>query len=69
MGVNLMSRGNRNRTIEVAQRTTAEQLAEPEVRERLTALPPGDPDMVRRPDRPSYEWPGIDELSERVAAG
>jgi NTE family protein len=69
MGVNLMSRRNRNRTIEVAAQTTAEQLAEPDMRERLADLPPGDPDMVRRPDRPSYEWPGIEELSERVAAG
>ena len=69
MGVNLMSRGNRNRTIQVARETVAEQLAEPDLRERLADLPPGDPDMVRRPERPSWEWPGIDELSDRVAAG
>jgi NTE family protein len=68
MGINLMSRRNRNRVIEVARETVAEQLAEPEVRERLADLPPGDPDMVRRPERPSYEWPGLEELSARVAA-
>ena len=55
--------------IEVARETVAEQLAEPEARERLADLPPGDPDMVRRPERPSYEWPGLEELSARVAAG
>ena len=30
-------------------------------------LPLGDPDMIWRPTRPSYEWPGIEELSTRVA--
>lgn len=67
MGVNLMSPKNRNRTIEVARETVAEQLAEPAVAESLESLEPGDPDMVRRPSRPSYEWPGIEELNSRVA--
>ncbi len=68
MGINLMSRKNRNDVIAVARETVAAQLAEPRVRERLAGLPAGDPDMVRRPDRPSYEWPGLEELSVRVAA-
>jgi len=68
MGLNLMSRKNRNRVIAVARETVAEQLAEPGVRELLSDLPAGDPDMVRRPQRPSYEWPGLEELGSRVAA-
>jgi hypothetical protein len=24
--------------------------------------------MVRRPDRPTWEWPGLEELAARVAA-
>lgn len=69
MGINLMSRKNRNATIEVARETVAAQLSEPSVRRLLEDLPPGDPEMVRRPDRASYEWPGIGELGSRVAAG
>jgi len=67
MGVNLMSRKNRNSTIEVARETVAEQLVASGVGQKLEDLPPGDPDMVRRPGSPTYEWPGIEELSERVA--
>lgn len=67
MGVNLMSGKNRNEVIEVARETVAAQLAEPEVAETLEGLPPGDPDMIRRPTRATYEWPGIEELSGRVA--
>ncbi len=69
MGVNLMSRGNRNEVIAVARETVAEQLSEPAIGGRLADLPQGDPDMVRRPERPSWEWPGIEELGARVAAG
>jgi len=35
----------------------------------LVDLPPGDPDMVRRPERPTWEWPGVEELRQRVAPG
>jgi NTE family protein len=66
MGVNLMKSGNRNEVIAVARETTAEQLAEPSVAEALEELPQGDPDMTRRPTRPSYEWPGIEDLAARV---
>jgi NTE family protein len=68
MGVNLMSRRNRNRVIEVARETVGEQLADPGNAILLEQLPAGDPDMVRRPVRPSWEWPGIEELASRVAA-
>lgn len=67
MGVNLMSRKNRNPTIATARETVAAQLREPAVARLLEDLPQGDPDMVRRPERPSWEWPGIEELSGRVA--
>ena len=68
MGVNLMSNKNRNGVIEIARETVAEQLAEPGIAESLAGLPEGDPDMTRRPTRPSYEWPGIDQLGARVAS-
>ena len=63
MGPNLMSRANRHRTIEVAQRTVAEQLRRPENRSLLEGLPPGRPEKIRRPDAPPAEWPGLLELS------
>lgn len=66
MGVNLMRSGNRNEVIAIARETVAEQLAEPDVAAQLAALPPGDPDMIRRPNRPTWEWPGIEELAARV---
>lgn len=67
MGVNLMSRRRRNEVIAVARETVAAQLAAPETRPMLADLPAGDPEMVRRPERPSWEWPGLDELRSRVA--
>lgn len=67
MGVNLMSRSNRNRVIDVARETVAGQLAEPGNAILLEQLPAGDPEMVRQPERPSWEWPGIEELAARVS--
>jgi hypothetical protein len=68
MGVNLMDGTNRNEVIELARETVAEQL---ETASRFAPLfdelPPGDADAVRRPDRPSTEWPSLEELSLRVA--
>jgi NTE family protein len=58
MGGNLMSGRRRHEVIELATRTVAAQLREPENRERLAALPPGDPDRVRRPQGPPSNWPG-----------
>ena len=57
MGPNLMSTANRNRVIEVARRTVAEQLRDPRNRELLAELPKGDPRRVRRPEGPPSEWP------------
>lgn len=59
---NLMSTRNRNRVIETAQRTVAEQLARPENAELLAGLEPGDPLRVRRPPGPASRWPSLDEI-------
>jgi NTE family protein len=66
MGLNLMAGSNRNEVIQVARETVAEQLEHPIAAGLLEQLPPGDPDMLRRPDRPSWEWPELDELAARV---
>ncbi len=63
MGPNLMSRRNRHRTIEVAQRTVAAQLREPANRELLSSLPPGRAEKISRPDAPPSDWPGLLELA------
>ncbi len=63
MGPNLMSRRNRQRTIEVAQATVADQLRAPANREALVALPPGRPEKIERPSAPPSEWPGLLELA------
>jgi len=66
MGINLMSRKGRNKVIATAQETVAEQLAAAEIAELLADLPAGDPDAIRRPERPQAEWPGLDELATRI---
>jgi NTE family protein len=63
MGPNLMSRRNRQRTIEVARRTVASQLRRPENRSLLEGLPPGRPEKVQRPEAPPSEWPSLLELT------
>lgn len=68
MSLNLMSAANRNEVIEVARETVAEQIADPGPAAILGDLPPGDPDMVRRPDRPVSEWPDLGALATRVSA-
>lgn len=68
MGINLMAGTNRNEVIQVARETVAEQLALEPFASMLADLPAGDPDMVRRPDRPSSEWPDLEALGARVAA-
>lgn len=67
MGINLMDGKNRNEVIEVARETVAEQLRSRELQQLLQDLPQGDPEMVRRPEDPSWEWPGVIELAARVA--
>jgi NTE family protein len=63
MGPNLMSPKNRNPVIEVARRTVAAQLREPQNRDLLATLPPGRAEKVRRPDGPPSEWPDWRELA------
>jgi NTE family protein len=64
MSRNLMSTRNRNRVIEVARRTVAEQLAAPENAELLAGLPAGEPERISRPDGPPSSWPTLVELRE-----
>ena len=68
MGPNLMSRDNRQRTIEVAQRTVAEQLRRPENREALEGLPEGPPEKIQRPDSHPSEWPDLLDLAGSARA-
>jgi NTE family protein len=62
MSRNLMSTRNRNRVIEVARRTVARQLREPESASLLARLPAGRPEKVRRPAGPASRWPPLAEL-------
>lgn len=68
MGRNLMSTGNRNRVIEVARRTVAEQLRQSPHRDLLRELPPGRHEKVRRPGGPPSQWPPLTELRRSTAA-
>jgi NTE family protein len=66
MGPNLMSRRNRNEVIEGARRTVAEQLRRPEHRHLLAGLPrAARPEMIRRPEGPSDQWPSLLALQGR----
>jgi NTE family protein len=65
MGPNLMSTGNRNRVIDVARRTVAQQLAEPPNRELLAELPAGDPRAIHRPEGAPSDWPDWRALRSR----
>lgn len=69
MGNNLMSRRNRQQTIEVARETVARRLNEPESREALAGLPPGRPEKVERPSSPPSAWPDLLELGGLRVAG
>ncbi len=68
MGPNLMSRKNRNPTIETARRTVAAQLARPENRDLVARLPQGDSRRVRRPDGPPEQWPDLAEITSLARA-
>jgi NTE family protein len=59
MGSNLMSTRNRNPVIETAIETVSRQLREPDVREALEGLPPGEPHKVARPSGQPSTWPDI----------
>ncbi len=62
MGSNLMSTRRRHQVIETAIRTVSVQLSRH--RRVLSALPPGEPYRVRRPDLPPAQWP---RFTEQVA--
>jgi NTE family protein len=66
MGINLMSTRRRNGVIETARRTVAQQLREPANAALLAGLPPGEPQMVRRPEGEPSTWPGLGDLGERI---
>ena len=59
MGANLMATRNRNNVIQKAIETVGRQLREPAVRDRLSALPEGEPHKVARPEGPVETWPQI----------
>jgi NTE family protein len=64
MSRNLMSTRNRNRVIEVARRTVAEQLAAAEHADLLAALPAGPPERIGKPEGPPSTWPTLPELRQ-----
>jgi NTE family protein len=64
MGTNLMSSKRRHQVIEVAVRTVANHLREPDIRALLRELPPGEPMLVRRPRRPLTERPDFSRLAQ-----
>jgi NTE family protein len=67
LGRNLMSGKRRNEVIDTAQRTVAETLREPEIRDALDGLPPGDPHKIFRPDGPVEDWPEIVPIAAESA--
>jgi NTE family protein len=52
MGLNWMSRERRREVIETAERTVAEQLRRPDLREALSGLPRGPAHKIRQPPGP-----------------
>ena len=66
MGPNLMSRRGRNRVIEVARRTVAEQLRKAVNRSLLADLPPGEPYKLERPSGPPSTWPDFREQARSL---
>jgi NTE family protein len=57
MGYNYMSRRGLDRVVECAIRTTTSSLTGTELGRRLSALPPGRPDRLRRPASSPSRWP------------
>jgi hypothetical protein len=67
MGRNWMNTERRQRVIETAERTVAEQLRASEVRARLAGLPAGEPHMISRPQGPPSTWPAMRSAARRAA--
>ncbi len=64
MGANLMSRGRRNEVIERAVETMTKRLRSSVVGERLSQLPQGSPELLRRPRGAASRWPDFRALAE-----
>jgi NTE family protein len=67
MGRNWMNSDRRQDVIEVAERTVAGQLRDPEVRRRLAGLPQGEPHKIGRPSGPPVSWPEMRPAARRAA--
>lgn len=65
MGTNLMSAKRRHQVIETASETVRRHLRESPVGERLAGLPPGLPELVRRPEGSPSTWPDLGEAARR----
>ena len=63
MGSNLMSRSRRHGVIETAVGTVSEHLRESPAGERLAQLPPGAPQLVRRPSGAATSWSELRSLA------
>ncbi len=64
MGSNLMSRGRRNQVIRTAVETVTDHLRKSPAGERLSELPRGLPQLVRRPPGPATQWPEFTTLAQ-----
>jgi NTE family protein len=67
MGRNWMNSERRQRVIETAERTVAEQLRRPEIRALLSGLPSGEPHKISRPSGPPSSWPEMRPVARRAA--
>ncbi len=68
MGPNLMSSSRRNLAISAGQASITTRLDQPDARSMLIDLPPGDPDMVRRPEGNPDDSPRLGEIGRRLRA-
>lgn len=68
MGTNLMNPSRRHEVIETAIDTVTETLAQPEVRDKLSGLPKGEPHKIGRPAGDPSSWPELIPAVRRRAA-
>jgi NTE family protein len=68
MGRNWMNAERRQRVIETARRTVAEQLRAAPMRTLLAGLPEGEPHKIERPPGPPSTWPKLGPVRRRRAA-
>jgi NTE family protein len=65
MGTNLMSRNRRHDVVEAAVASVTDHLRHSPVGDLLAALPPGIPELVRRPTGPPAGWPDLHAAAVR----